>query len=99
MKARGGWIGGLLVALAVAALLSPLASRWPDGLEQVAERLGFQERERRRPYLAAPLADYKLPVVRAAGWSTAAAGVAGTLVVFGGACLLGWAMTRRRSKP
>jgi cobalt/nickel transport protein len=89
-------LGGLALALAVAGLLSPWASPWPDGLERVAERLGFQARASDRPVLAGPLPDYQLPDAGEAGWSTAAAGVIGTLVVFGGTCLLGYALTRRR---
>jgi cobalt/nickel transport protein len=95
---RRAWWIGLLVALSVAGLLSPWASRWPDGLDRVAEQLGFRGRERQRPVVVAPLADYKLPAGISAGWSTAGAGIAGTLVVFGGACLLGYALTRRRPR-
>ena len=98
MKGSRWWMGGLLVALAIAALLSPRASRWPDGLDRVAERLGFQRRERGRPIVAAPLADYQVPGARGAGWSTSVAGVTGTLVVFGSTCLLGYVLARRSSK-
>ena len=95
---RRGWLVGLLAALALAGLLSPWASSWPDGLDRVAARLGFNGRERERPLVSAPLADYKLPVQSSAGWSTAGAGIAGTLVVFGGVCLLGHTLSRRRSQ-
>jgi cobalt/nickel transport protein len=97
MTGRRWWVSGLLAAIVIAALLSPFASPWPDGLDRVAERLGFRSHERVEPIVRAPLADYKLPPARGAAWSTPAAGVAGTLVVFGGACLLGYALTRRRS--
>jgi cobalt/nickel transport protein len=92
-------IGGLLLALAIAALLSPWASPWPDGLDRVSRQLGFHRRERKQPIVAAPLADYKLPAAREAGWSTPVAGVTGTLAVFSGTCLLGYVLTRRRSRP
>ena len=39
------WIWGIVVAFAL-TLLSPLASPWPDGLERVAENLGFIEKAR-----------------------------------------------------
>ena len=97
MKSHRWWMSGLLAALAIAALLSPFASRWPDGLGRVAEQLGFRNRERPRPIVAAPLAEYQLPGARGASWSTPAAGVAGTLIVFGASCLLGYALTRRRA--
>jgi cobalt/nickel transport protein len=86
----------LVLALAVAGLLSPWASPWPDGLERVAERLGFRARASEKPALAAPLPGYHVPAAGETGWSTAAAGVIGTLVVFGGTCLLGYALARRR---
>jgi cobalt/nickel transport protein len=89
-------MGGLLAAVAIAVLLSPFASSWPDGLDRVAGRLGFRARARPRPIVPAPLADYKLSTARGAAWNTPAAGAAGTLVVFGGTCLLGYALTRRR---
>ena len=98
MKGSRWWIGGLLVSLAIAGLLSPWASPWPDGLDRVSEQLGFRAREQQRLIVPAPLAHYKLPGARDAGWSTPAAGVTGTLVVFGGTCLLGYVLTRRRSK-
>lgn len=97
MKGKRWWIGGLLVALAIAALLSPWASRWPDGLDRVSAQLGFRTREQRPP-VSAPMAEYQLPGSRGALWSTPAAGVTGTLVVFGAASLLGYLLSRWRGK-
>lgn len=37
---KGVWVAGLVIALAL-AILSPLASAYPDGLEAVAEQAGF----------------------------------------------------------
>jgi hypothetical protein len=90
------WIGGLLLALAIAGLLSPWASAWPDGLDRVASRLDFAGREREQAIPLSPLADYKVAGIRERAWSTAAAGTAGTLLVFGGVCLLAAGLTRRR---
>lgn len=76
-------VAGLAVALAVAAFLAPLASEHPDGLEWVGQRLGFlREGE---PLFEAPIAEYQLPLpgLRHAKLATAAAGLVGTLVVFG----------------
>ncbi len=72
----------LLAALVVAALaaLAPFASGSPDGLERVAGDRGFADRA--RPAAAAPAADYVLPGVGDARLANAAAGFAGTLIVF-----------------
>jgi len=71
---------GLVVALAL-TLLSPLASPYPDGLERVAENLGFIEAARDAPYQVIP--DYAFPGVPNEALATIAAGVAGTIIVFG----------------
>lgn len=72
---------GLLISLGLAAVVSPFASSLPDGLEWVAEKLGFIEKERQ--IVTAPLADYGIPIVKGTRISTTLAGVAGTLIVFG----------------
>ena len=80
---------GVAVACAIAAVLSPWASEWPDGLEAVGDRVGFNELGQDRVLM---LADYALPVP--AGWeavSVSAAGVLGTLVVL----LIGWIVSSR----
>jgi len=89
---RKWWIVGLLIALAV-ALISPLASAWPDGLERVAEDKGFSEDAQDAPYEAIP--DYVLPGVGNEAVATILAGIVGTLVVFGLAYGLG-ALLRKR---
>ena len=94
MTSRAAWLFGLLAALMVAACLSPWACSWPDGLDHVAETLGFQHRA--RAVVTAPLREYKVPGIRSERPSTAAAGLAGTLAVFGAASLIGHALRRRR---
>lgn len=76
------WWWGLVAALLVAVLLAPLASSWPDGLEKVAEALGFAARAEVAPVASAPLPDYQVPGVVHPGLSTALAGVLGTILVF-----------------
>mgnify|MGYP005871004355 CR=1 FL=1 len=71
---------GLLAALLL-VLLSPLASSWPDGLERVAEDLGFIDRAQDPAYEALP--DYTVPGVTSEAISTILAGVIGALAVFG----------------
>lgn len=71
---------GLLVALAV-ALLTPLASSSPDGLNAVAERLGFAGRATASG--GSPFAGYSLPGLADPTAATVLAVIVGTLVVFG----------------
>jgi len=80
---------GAVAACAVAAILSPWASEWPDGLESVGERLGFNELGVDRVWL---LSDYALPLPAGwEGWSVSAAGLLGTVVVLG----VGWLLSLR----
>jgi cobalt/nickel transport system permease protein len=80
-SARGGreWIfaGGILALLVV--LISPFASADPDGLERVAEDLGFLGTGLDAPYQVIP--DYTLPFLGETAFSTIAAGVIGIIVV------------------
>ena len=89
---RYWWLIGLLIALAV-ALLSPLASPHPDGLERVAEDRGFLDRAEDAPYEILP--DYMFPGVKNEAVSTVVAGLVGTLVVFGIGYSLAWVVRRR----
>ena len=79
MKRHWPWIV-LGLAVLVAAVLAPFASSRPDGLERVAQMLGFAERES-EPAVGAPLPDYEVVPIGNARASTAVAGVLGTLVV------------------
>jgi len=94
---RGSWgelVGyGLLAALGLAVFVAPVACPWPDGLESVAARLGFEHKAVAQ-VVAAPAADYRVPGVHWATGATAVAGAAGTVVVFGLALLLARALVR-----
>jgi cobalt/nickel transport system permease protein len=82
-----GFLGyGLLICLGLAIFVAPFASPWPDGLEAVARRLGFESRA--VSAVPAPMADYRLPLVGSATVATAIAGLIGTLVAFLAAYLL-----------
>jgi predicted outer membrane lipoprotein len=89
------WIAGLLLALAV-ALISPLASPHPDGLERVAEDEGFIDRAQGAPYQVIP--DYLFPGIENEAVATILAGIVGTVLLFGIGYGLAWAL-RRRSVP
>jgi len=86
---------GVLVALALALFAAPFASSLPDGLEAVAERLGFAALEQPAA-LPAPAPDYALPGLASPLAATAAAGVLGALGMLGVALLLGRALARPR---
>ena len=86
---------GLLIALAL-AVLSPLASSHPDGLEWVAGQKGFLDAARGPLYNVIP--DYVFPGISNQAVATILAGILGTLIVFGVALLV--AYTRRsRQEP
>ncbi len=74
-----GWIWGGALASLLVLLLSPLASAYPDGLERVADDLGFAGRS------AAPsihvLGDYAIPQLGETPLSVILAGALGALVV------------------
>jgi cobalt/nickel transport system permease protein len=77
---KGIIIGGSLLAL-VLAVLSPLASSHPDGLEWVAEQHGFIEAARAAFYNLVP--DYVMPGIHNPTLATIAAGILGAVIVFG----------------
>jgi cobalt/nickel transport system permease protein len=77
---------GMVVSLGLAMFVAPFACPWPDGLEKVATKLGFEHRG--GAVLWAPLADYAVLGCKSPMVATAVAGAVGALVVFGLALLL-----------
>lgn len=69
-----------VAAALVALVLSPFACALPDGLESVAEKLGFLHAS--APAFVAPLAGYSVSGALPAWLSTALAGVAGVAAVY-----------------
>ena len=74
------WHGALILALFL-AILSPLASSSPDGLEKVAEDKGFIDTALGASYEIIP--DYAMPGIANDAVATILAGIIGTLVLFG----------------
>lgn len=74
---------GLTAAIFLALVISPFASSSPDGLEKVAEDKGFLEKGEIEPVVNSPIPDYAWPGVESEKLATSAAGIAGTLIVFG----------------
>lgn len=72
--------GGLIVAALVAIFLAPFASSWPDGLEYVAEQLGFAAAA--QATFPALLPDYTLAALPDVWYSTSIAGLIGVGAVF-----------------
>lgn len=80
-------IYGLLVSLGLAVFLAPFACPWPDGLEEVAEKLGFAQ-SAVVPSVPAIAPDYMFPGIASAPLATAVAGAVGCVIVFGVSLLL-----------
>jgi len=87
------WHFALLISLLV-AVLSPLASSSPDGLEKVAENKGFLGMAHNVPFQV--IADYVFPGIHNETLATILAGLLGTLVVFGAVYGLSWLIKSRR---
>ncbi len=87
------WHVGLLIALGL-AILSPLASPWPDGLERVAEDKGFIEAALEPAFEIIP--DYVVPGLGNEALATILAGLIGTLILFGAGYGLGAVLKRQR---
>lgn len=92
---RGWWVaGGLAIAAIVVVVAAFLASGDPDGLERVAEDIGFIGAGQDSPFTV--IADYVFPGVDGP-MATILAGLLGIAVVFALAWLAGRALARRRS--
>ncbi len=90
------WAGGLLLTAAL-ALITPLASRHPDGLEWVAGQAGFLQRTTGPSYRIIP--GYLFPGISNAAVATILAGIFGALLVLGVALLVGFSRRRRDQEP
>jgi cobalt/nickel transport protein len=72
----------LAFALFMAAVLSHFASESPDGLEKVAEDMGFLKAGEGNGIIQAPMPDYNVPWPGGGPLPATVAGVSGTIVVF-----------------
>ena len=80
---------GLLVSFGLTLFVSPFACPWPDGLEHVAEKLGFSNIAT-EPVVPGLLPDYQWKGIGNVSLSTAVSGLIGTAAVF----VVGWIITR-----
>jgi len=91
---RGWIVAGILVSL-IAIFISPLASGNPDGLEKVAQDLGFLNQGLGSPYQILP--DYTVPFFGETALSTVMAGIVGAVVIAGLIILVGRNLRRKRA--
>ncbi|MFH1646516.1 MAG: PDGLE domain-containing protein [Chloroflexota bacterium] len=89
------WHIALIIPVLV-AVVSPLASSSPDGLEKVAENQGFLGLSQRAPFQV--IADYLFPGIANEALATILAGLLGTLVLFGAVYGLAWLIKSRRTE-
>jgi len=92
---KGKWLLGMVIALAIAGFLSPFASSSPDGLERVAEDIGFLHKA--TSYLSSPMPDYLFPGIEHEGIATSIAGTLGTLLAFAAMYGLGKLIITKKS--
>ena len=96
MKQKSFLISGFIASLFLAGVVSFYASSNPDGLEKVAEDIGFIETAEDHTYAEGALADYGVKGVENPRLSTGLAGVIG--VVATGVISTGlFMMVRRKS--
>ena len=99
MKARIGFaafiVGGLLVALALAFLIGPVASSEPDGLDKVALDEGFAGAEEAHALDDIPTAGYEVRGIDDDRLSTGVAGAIGVTVTFAAAAGLALLVRRK----
>ncbi|MBN1304228.1 MAG: PDGLE domain-containing protein [Anaerolineales bacterium] len=91
---RGWIVAGIVVSLIV-VLFSPLASSDPDGLERIAEDMGFLSLGLDAPYQVIP--DYTVPFLGETALSTIVAGIVGALVLLGLMVLVGSMLRKRQT--
>jgi cobalt/nickel transport protein len=90
-------LAGLITAVFVALVVSPFASRLPDGLERVTEDIGLMKKAGSAPPFPAFIPDYIIPAVRSDRLSKAVAGLTGTLIVFGIGYTAGMLLKRQKA--
>jgi cobalt/nickel transport system permease protein len=89
------WAGGLVIT-ALLAVLTPVASKNPDGLMHVAGEAGFLQHATGPSYKIIP--SYLFPGVSNATLATIISGIIGALIVLGVALLMSYTRRRRHSE-
>jgi hypothetical protein len=89
------WQVALGVSLLL-AILSPLASSAPDGLERVTEDGGFAGLTQGAPIRL--IADYLFPGIENEAVATILAGLVGVIIVFGLTAGLAWVLKSKKAR-
>lgn len=76
-------IAGFVLSFVLAGVVSNFASSSPDGLEKVAEDIGFLDSAKDHTYADGPLADYGVKGIENERLSTGTAGVIGVIATAG----------------
>ncbi|MCL4376860.1 MAG: PDGLE domain-containing protein [Actinobacteria bacterium] len=71
-----------IAAVIVGLFLSPFASSYPDGLEKVAQNLGFADKASNFVNFKFIIPDYLFPGIKSTFWQTSLAGFFGILIIF-----------------
>jgi cobalt/nickel transport system permease protein len=96
-RAGRGWIPAGLLVVAALLIISPLAVADPDGLERVAEDLGFINTAQAAPFEILP--DYTIPILGETPLSTILAGIIGALLVAALVTLVVYALRQKQGRP
>ena len=93
-------IACIVLAIIIAVFISPFASSFPDGLEKVAENLGFGSKASSAVDESFfPVADYEIKSINNGRWQGPAAGFLGVLiilVIFGAVYLIYKVVSKKR---
>jgi len=92
------YLVGSLVTLFLAGVLSFYASSSPDGLEKVAERIGFIDTAKEHAIDESPLADYGVKGVDNERVSVGLSGIIGVLITGGVATVIFMALARKKDQ-
>jgi len=92
------WIAGFSLSIFLAVVVSFYASSSPDGLEKVAEDIGFIETAKESANADGVLADYGVKGVENPRLSTGAAGAIGVVATAGVSAVLFLSLRRKNGE-
>lgn len=78
----------LIVIVGLLILVVPYASKFPDGLNKVAQSLGFNYKVSSQPVISTPLEGYSISGIESPAFASILAGFVGAAIVFGLSFLL-----------